>query len=122
MGFQDLQKFNNAMLVKQVWRLIHQKNKLFFKVFSVKYFPNCCVLDAPIHPKCSYAWRSILQVHDVINKEAIWRVGNGELIGIWRHRWLPDLTHSKIISPRANTSVVWVCEIISPQHKNLGSE
>ena len=117
MGFCDLQKFNNSMLAKQVWRLIHQKNTLLFKVFSAKSFPNGCVLDAPIHPKCSYAWRSILQAHDVINKGAIWRVGNGELIDIWRHRWLPDLTHGKIISPRANTSVVQVCELFLPNTK-----
>ena len=70
-GFRDLQKFNNAMLAKQVWQLIHQKETLLFKVFSAKYFPNGCVLDAPISPKWSYAWRSILQARDVINKGAI---------------------------------------------------
>ena len=119
MGFRDLQKFNNAMLAKQVWHLIHQKETLLFKVFSAKYFPNDCVLDALIHPKCSYAWRSILQARDVINKGAIWRVGNGELIDIWRHKWLPDLTHSKIISPQANTSTNWVCELFVP-HTKIG--
>ena len=117
MGFRDLQKFNNAMLAKQMWRLIHQKETLLFKVFSAKYFPNGCVLNAPIHPKCSYAWRSILQARDVINKEAIWRIGNGELIDILRYRWLPDLQHSKIISPRTNTSVNWVCELFVPYTK-----
>ena len=68
MGFWDLQKFNNAMLAKQVWCLIDQKETLLFKVFSAEYFLNGCVLNAPIHPKCSYAWRSILQACDVINK------------------------------------------------------
>ena len=48
-------KFNNALLAKQVWRLVHQKDTLLYKVFSVRYFPNCSILDAPIHPKCSYA-------------------------------------------------------------------
>ncbi|KAK9988680.1 hypothetical protein SO802_028919 [Lithocarpus litseifolius] len=105
------------MQAKQVWRLIHQKETLLFKVFSAKYFPNGCVLDAPIHPKCFYAWRSILQARDVINKGAIWRVGNGELIDIWGHRWLPDLTHGKIISPRANTSVARICELFVPNTK-----
>ena len=85
--------------------LIHHKDTLLFKVFSAKYFPNGCVLNAPIHPKCSYAWRSILQVRDVIDKGAIWRVGNRESIDIWNHWWLPDPTHSKIISPRVDISV-----------------
>ena len=86
-------------------------------MFSAKYFPNGSVLDAPISRKCSYAWRSILQARDVINKGAIWRVGNGELIDIWRHRWLPDLHHSKVISPRATTSVNWVSELFVPHTK-----
>ena len=86
-------------------------------MFSAKYFPNGCILDAPISPKSSYAWRSILQGRDVINKGAIWRVGNGELIDIWRQRWLPDLHHSKIISSQANTFVNRVSELFVPHTK-----
>ncbi|KAK9999046.1 hypothetical protein SO802_018649 [Lithocarpus litseifolius] len=85
--------------------------------------PKCVRMYFPINILlnnlwgCSYAWRSILQARDVINKGAIWRVGNGELIDIWRHRWLPDLHYSKIISPRANTSVIRVCELFVPHTK-----
>ena len=57
MGFWDIKKFNNALLAKQVWRLVHQKDTLLYKVFSARYFPNCSILDALIHLKCSYAWR-----------------------------------------------------------------
>ena len=71
MGFRDIKKFNNALLVKHVWRLVHQKDTLLYKVFSAWYFLNCSVLDALIHPKCSYVWRSILQAREVIEKCAI---------------------------------------------------
>ena len=71
MGFRDIQKFNNALLAKQVWRLIHQKDSLLYKVFSANYFPNGSILEAPIHLKCSYTWRSILQAREVIKKCAI---------------------------------------------------
>ena len=74
-------------------------------MFSAKYFPNGNILEAPVHPRCSYAWRSILQARDVIEKGAIWRVGNGQLIDVWQHRWLPNPNHSKIISPKASSSV-----------------
>ena len=76
MGFRDIQKFNNALLAKQVWRLFHNKDTLLYRVFSAKYFPHGNILDAPIHPNCSFAWRSILQAREVINKGALWRVGN----------------------------------------------
>ena len=105
MGFRDIQKFNNALLAKQVWRLVHQKDTLLFKVFNARYFPNCSVLDAPIHPKCSYAWRSILQALEVIEKGAIWRVWSGQQIEAWKHRRLPDPCYSKIITLRVDSIV-----------------
>ena len=37
----------------------------------------------------SYAWKSILIGRDVIQRGSRWRVGNGEKINIWQHRWLP---------------------------------
>ena len=71
MGFWDFQKFNNALLAKQVWRLFHNRDSLLFKVFSAKYFLHGNILEAAVHPKCSYAWRSILQARGVIEKGAI---------------------------------------------------
>ena len=38
MGFKDLCMFNEALLTKQVWRLVHDKHSLFYKVCKAKYF------------------------------------------------------------------------------------
>ena len=111
MSFRDFQKFNNALLAKLVWGLLHQKNMLLFKVFRAKYFPTSSILEAPVHSKCSYAWRSILQARDIINQGAIWRVGNGQLIDVWNHHWLLNLACSKIISPRVDSSISQVCDL-----------
>ncbi|XP_030928675.1 uncharacterized protein LOC115954851 [Quercus lobata] len=114
MDFRDIQKFNNALLVKQVWRLIHQKDTLLYKVFSAKYFPHGSIMDASVPQKCSYAWRSILQAREVIEKCAIWRVGSGHGIDVWKHRWLPNPTYNKIVSPRRESSVSRVSELFYP--------
>ena len=38
-------------------------------------------------------------------------IGDENLIDVWRHRWLPDLNHSKIISPRTDSSIHRVCDL-----------
>ena len=114
MGFHDFQKFNNALLAKQVWHLLHKKNTLLFKVFSAKYFPIGIIFEDPVHLKCSYAWRSILKARDVINQGAFWRVGSGQLIDIWKHQWLPNFACSKVISPRIDSPFMRVCDLLFP--------
>ena len=60
MGLQDLRAFNLAMLAKQGWRLMHEKESLFYKCFSARYFPRSHFLDVVESPNCSYVWRSIV--------------------------------------------------------------
>ncbi|KAK9990436.1 hypothetical protein SO802_025421 [Lithocarpus litseifolius] len=61
MGFKDLSKFNDTLLAKQTWRLLHDKTLLFYRVFKAKFFPNCTIMEAANPSLSSYAWRSILR-------------------------------------------------------------
>ena len=78
MGFKELSLFNEALLGKQVWRLLHNKNSLFYRVFKSRFFPNCIIMEAKERYGGSYAWKSILKGKGVIQRGAKWRVGDGE--------------------------------------------
>ena len=41
-------------------------------------------------------------------------MGDGSKIDVWGHRWLPAQDHSKIISPRLNSSVIHVKDLFYP--------
>ena len=89
MGFKELQKFNDAKLAKQVWRLLEDKNSLFHRFFKEIFFPNGNIFTEK-EGSGSFAWKSILKGREVIQKGAKWRVRNGENILIDQDRWLPD--------------------------------
>ena len=97
MGFRELMKFNAALLAKQVWRLLHNKESLMYKVFKAKFFRHGTIMDARHSSRASYAWKSILNARHVITKGARWRIGNGTSTRIWLDKWLPR-------HPRANPS------------------
>lgn len=98
LGFKDLVKFNEAMLAKQVWRLLHDQNLLFYLVFKAKYFPYGTVFDTR-KAFGSYAWQGILKARSVIVDGMMWRVGDGSKIRVYWDKWLPGKFPSKIASP-----------------------
>ena len=106
-GFKDLEKFNETMLAKQVWRLLTDHTSLFYRVFSAKYFPNGSVLVAK-SSLGSYAWQSIVKAIPLVKSGMLWRVGDGKQIKIFRERWLPGEEPAKVISPSNSISAEWI--------------
>ena len=81
-GSKNFRKFNEAMLAKQVWRLIHDKDSLFYQVFKAKFFLSGDIFSAQVKSG-SYAWRSILIAWKVIATSARWRIGNGQSVRVY---------------------------------------
>ena len=102
LGFKDIENFNLAMLGKQVWRLLHNKDSLFYKVFKSKYFLDCTILDEGVKLNGSYAWSNILKVRRVVWLGSKWRIGDGKCVRICRDKWLPDSQASRVVSPQEN--------------------
>ena len=100
LGFRDLKLFNDSLLAKQLWRLCHCTDSLFYRVFKEKFFRNCTILDTEVNPRGSYAWRSIFQARTMIQDGGRWRVGDGSKIKFWGDNWVDGAHTSKVISPR----------------------
>lgn len=64
MGFKEIEKFNDALLSKQVWQLINNPTSLCYRVFKARFFPDCSILEARESVVGSYAWKSLLSARD----------------------------------------------------------
>lgn len=90
MGFKDLESFNQALLAKQAWRLIHMKDCLMAKVIKARYFETSTFLNAPLGKRPSYVWRSILEGRKLLVQGLKISVGKGTSLHVWSDPWLED--------------------------------
>ena len=97
-----MENFNLALLGKQVWRLLHNTDSLFYKVFKARFFPNCSIMDEGVKLNGSYAWQSIMKARRVVGLGARWRIGNGRKVIIRKDKWLPNQHSSCIFPPQKN--------------------
>lgn len=84
---KDLHLFNVALLGRQLWRLINDRETLCFKVLSPKYFPNGEVLNPKNVDKPSYDWTSLRSVAMKLEEGFVQQVGDGKTVRIHTHRW-----------------------------------
>ena len=69
MGFKDLALFNDALLAKQAWHLLHNKDSLLHRVFKSKFFPNCSFMEAPDNPVAHMLGTVFLRIGKYCGKE-----------------------------------------------------
>ena len=69
--------------------MINNPSSLCYRIFKARFFPDCSILEARAVVG-SYAWKSLLNVRDVVRKGMIWLVGNGESVRIKGDRWMPN--------------------------------
>lgn len=60
MRFRDLEDFNQALLAKQVWRMLINPNYLVARVFKMRYFHSFHFLSLRESYNLPYVRRSVL--------------------------------------------------------------
>ena len=118
MGFKNLALFNDALLAKQAWHLLHNKESLFYRIFKSKFFPHSSIMDAPVCSQGSYAWKILLKGRDVLRKGLRWWIGTRDVVNLWSDPWLPSTIQPQIQSPVVQDFAnAKVCSIINPIYK-----
>lgn len=90
LGFRDLANFNQALLGKQVWRIMHNPTCLMARIMKARYFPDENILTAVQKRKALYAWKSLLHGRDLIKRVMRVLIGNGTTVNTWTDPWVPS--------------------------------
>ena len=101
-GFKEIKKFNQALLAKQVWRMINNSESLCYKVFKARFFLDCSILEANDTSVGLYAGKSILSARDVVKRGVVWQNGDGASVSIKEDKWLLDQYCRMVVSPLPN--------------------
>ena len=99
MEFKEIEKFNDALLAKQVWRMLKNPESLCHRVFKARFFLDCSILEANPSINGSYAWKSILSTRDVVRKGMVWRIGDGKKVSLKEDKWLSDQVYRPVSFP-----------------------
>lgn len=88
LGFRDLKAFNLALLGKQGWKFVSDRDALVTRLFKAKYFPRGDFLTAAVGHNPSFTWRSIWNSQALLREGARWIIGDGSKINVWEEPWL----------------------------------
>lgn len=116
MGFRNHRAFNEAMLARQSWRLLMNKDAYWARFLKGIYFPYTSFLKASRGGKASWAWLSLLHGRSLLLKGLRWQVQDGASIDFWGEAWIPSIPNFKIpVEKPSNSNISTVADVINNQ-------
>ena len=95
MGFQEFERFNEAMLAKLTWWVLSNWDSLCVNVLRAKYRVGNQWLQSNAAKSALFTWRGLEGVCSLLSQGSCMLVGSGEQILVWNDPWIPNLSHCK---------------------------
>lgn len=90
LGFRQFSCFNQALVAKQVWRMIENPESLVAQVFKARYFKNYDIMEARIGNNPSFVWRSLCWGRELLKEGLAWIIANGNDISANTRNWFAE--------------------------------
>ncbi|XP_026416530.1 uncharacterized protein LOC113311963 [Papaver somniferum] len=118
LGFRKDELNNLSMLARNAWRILENPNCLLATVLKARYFPRADFLNAKCTGKCSWTWKCLHAIKELIKPFISWIVGDGQFIDAWCDKWIPTLdsaTPNPLVPPDPSIKVSY---FIDPQSRS----
>ncbi|XP_026458965.1 uncharacterized protein LOC113359570 [Papaver somniferum] len=110
LGFRKAELNNLAMLSRNAWRILENPNCLLATVLKAKYFPKTDFLNVKCTAKCSWTWKCLHAIKELIKPFISWIVGDGQFIDPWCDKWIPSqgsATPNPLVPPDPSIKVAY---------------
>ncbi|GJW16459.1 RNA-directed DNA polymerase, eukaryota, reverse transcriptase zinc-binding domain protein [Tanacetum coccineum] len=118
LGLKDLGVWNKAMIIKNLWHVVTDKNSLWVQWISTVKLKGKSVWAVNEEVNDSWGWKNILKLRDEVRRFIIVKIGNGEKASLMYDNWCAVgilqsfVTHRDLYNVRWNDSMV-VKDIVS---------
>lgn len=116
LGFKKIEEYNDSLLAKLGWRIMHNPDSLLTQVLKGKYFPDCSFLESGAKAGASHGWTSVLAGKAVLEKGLGFLVGNGGSISVWSDKCLsPPGPEAPIGPPTQSNQYLLKADLLDQQ-------
>lgn len=77
LGLRDLSIMNNALILKNVWKVISQNEAMWVLVMCAKYFPGSSFWHTHRDAACTRIWHAVMQNRAIMANFSRWSLGDG---------------------------------------------
>lgn len=118
MRFRNFEAFNQALLAKQAWRILHVPQSLCARVLQARYFKDGSIMNATCPSGGSFTFRSILFGRDLLREGVVWRIGDGSRVIIHHDNWIPCKGSLRPLGQTFMHDTTRVCDLLSVDGDN----
>ncbi|KAL4317676.1 hypothetical protein AHAS_Ahas15G0408900 [Arachis hypogaea] len=120
MGFRKITSINDVFLMKIIWQMEGEPEKLWVEVLKHKYYPGG-QLENNIRSKSSDStlWEELVKIWPIYQENSIQYIGDGCATNFWKDQWVlgegalknhtlnPNMNSNNIVKDWTNQSGEW---------------
>ncbi|XP_017621296.1 uncharacterized protein LOC108465483 [Gossypium arboreum] len=91
LGLRKLRDQNISFLLKLGYKIVANKEVLWFRVISAKYHLTEIFPESLKRTRSSFLWGALSKIWPLLRENLYWSVGNGRQIRCWEDVWIPNV-------------------------------
>lgn len=97
LGIRDLNKVNEALIMKLLWKIATGNSALWVSLVRAKYIPRTELWLARRNYKCTPCWKAIMAARDSLLPMITWSLGDGRSCKAMVQPWFPGAVECPVL-------------------------